>query len=74
MAEEQVTAPDQQKPLQRKWARIGGVVIIIALLSMLRPFNNHRGWIEDVWLILIAGVIAAMLIGDAVMRRQGLRQ
>ena len=54
MAEQQVTAPDQHKPSNRKWARIYGVLAIIALLAMLRPTNNHTGWIEDVWLIGIA--------------------
>jgi len=74
VAEQQVTAPDQHKPSNRKWARIYGVLAIIALLAMLRPTNNHTGWIEDVWLIGIAALIAVMLIGDEVLRRLGLRQ
>lgn len=73
MAEQEVTAPDQHKPTNPKWARIGGIASIIALLSMTRPFNNHTGWIEDVWLLLAAGLIAVALIGDVVLRRNGLR-
>lgn len=74
MAEEQVTAPDQHKPLNRKWWRIGGIISIVALLSMLRPFNNHTGSVEDLYLIGIAGLIAAIMIADAVMVRNGLRR
>lgn len=73
MAEQEVTAPDQHKPTNLKWARIGGIGSIIALLSMTGPFNNHTGWIEDVWLVLVAAAIAAALIGDVVLRRMGLR-
>lgn len=80
MAEEQVTSPDQHKPSNLKWARVIGIVLIVALLSML--FDNHDGivsgggsaWVEDVYLILIAGMIATLLIGDVVLRRRGLRQ
>lgn len=80
MAEEQVTSPDQRKPSNLKWARITGVVAIVAMLAML--VGNHDGiisgdgsdWVEDVYLIGIAALIAAMLIGDVVLRRRGLRQ
>lgn len=73
MAEEQVTAPDQLKPSNRGWARIIGIGSIIALLAMTRPFNNHDSAIEDFFLLLIAGIIAILLIGDAGLRRNGLR-
>jgi hypothetical protein len=72
-SEHPVTAPDQHRPANLKWLRVAGVVAILLLLSMLRPFNNHEGWVEDVFLLLTAGVIALLLIGDAVMRRNGLR-
>jgi hypothetical protein len=74
VAEQPVTAPDQHKPTNLKWVRIGGVAAIIVLLAMLRPFNNHQGWVEDLFLVLTAGIIAALLIGDAVLRRNGLRR
>jgi hypothetical protein len=69
-----VTAPDQHKPMNLKWARIGGVFAIIALLLMTSPFNNHAGGVDDVFLILIAGLIAVLIGVDAVLRRNGLRQ
>lgn len=74
MAEEQVTAPDQLKPTNLKWPRIGGIASIIALLAMTSPFNNHTGWLEDVWLVGVAAGIALILVGDVVLRRRGLRQ
>jgi hypothetical protein len=73
VAEEQVTARDQRKPSNLKWARIVGIVTIIALLAMTRPFNNHTSAIADVFLLLTAGFIAVLLIGDSVLRRHGLR-
>lgn len=80
MAEEQVTSPDQRKPSNLKWVRIGGVAAIVVLLAML--LGNHDGivageggaWVEDAYLILTAGLIATLLIGDVALRRRGLRQ
>jgi hypothetical protein len=74
VAEEQVTAPDQHKPTNLRWVRIGGILAIIALLSMTRPFNNHADAIDDVFLVLTAGFIAVLLVGDAMLRRNGLRR
>jgi hypothetical protein len=74
VAEEQVTAPDQHKPMNLKWARIGGVFAIIALLVMTSPFNNHLGGVDDVYLVLTAGAIAVLMGVDAVLRRNGLRR
>lgn len=68
---EPVTSPDQRKPGSRKAARIGAVLTILALLSML--IGNHRGRVEDIFLIVTAAVIALILIGDVVLRRNGLR-
>jgi hypothetical protein len=68
---EPVTSPDQHKPGHRKAGRIGGIVTILALLSML--IGNHTGRTEDIFLIVIAAGIAAILIGDVVLRRNGLR-
>jgi hypothetical protein len=69
---EPVTSPDQHKPISlRKW-RIAGVISIVALLLM--NFGNHQGRIEDLWLFVVAGLIAAILVGDAVLRRNGLRR
>lgn len=70
-AEEPVTSPDQHKPTPRKLWRIGGVAVIITLLLML--FGNNAVGTGAPWILLTAGLIAAALIGDAVLRRNGLR-
>jgi hypothetical protein len=67
-----VTAPDQHKPTNLKWARIGGVGSIAVLLLML--LGNHEGQIENLFVIGTAALIAAVLVGDAVLRRNGLRR
>jgi hypothetical protein len=67
---EPVTSPDQHKPTNVKAARIGGVVTIILLLLML--IGNHRGQVENLWLIGCAAVIAALLVGDWLMRKNGM--
>jgi RsiW-degrading membrane proteinase PrsW (M82 family) len=69
---EPVTSPDQHKPTPIKAARIAGVISIIALLLMAF-FGNHEGKVEEVWLIGIAVVLTALLVGDVVLRRNGLR-
>jgi hypothetical protein len=69
--EEPVTSPDQHKPDPRRAAQVAGVLSIIVLLLML--FGNHEGHTEDVFLIGTAALIAAVLIGDEVLRRNGLR-
>lgn len=74
MAESQVTAPDQHHRPNLKWIRIGGVLAIIVLLSMTRPFNNHQDAADDVILLLFAGGIAVLLVWDVVLRRNGLRR
>ena len=68
---EPVTSPDQHKPGATKSAKIGAVVTIVALLSML--FGNHGGRTEDLWLVVIAAGLALVLLLDWVLRRNGLR-
>ena len=68
---EPVTSPDQRKPGGRKASRIGAVFTILVLLSML--IGNHRGRTEDIFLIVIAGGLALVLVVDVVLRRNGLR-
>lgn len=69
--QEPVTSPDQHKPGHRRAAQVGGVLSIAVLLLML--IGNHEGRLEDIFLIGIAAGIAAILIGDAILRRNGLR-
>ncbi|GAB4047748.1 hypothetical protein GCM10028775_08850 [Catellatospora paridis] len=70
-AEEPVTSPDQHAPTPVKAARIAGTVVIVMLLLML--FGNHEGNVESIWLIGTAGILAAIIIIDVVLRRNGLR-
>jgi hypothetical protein len=67
-----VTSPDQHKPDPIKPARVAGTISIVVLLLM--TIGNHEGHIEDIFLVCIAALIAAVLIGDAVLRRNGLRE
>ncbi|MEH1053979.1 DUF2631 domain-containing protein [Micromonospora sp. CPCC 206171] len=68
---EPVTAPDQHKPGHRRSGRIGAVLSALALLAML--CGNHEGRVEDIWLVGLAALLLAIVIGDAVLRRNGLR-
>ena len=71
MAEEPVYAPDQLKPGNRKWARIGAIGTAVILLAML--FGNHEGNTENIWLIGTALALIAVVVGDVVLRRNGLK-
>lgn len=72
MAEEEpVTSPDQHKPTPRRLWRIGGVAVIVTLLLML--FGNNEVNTGAPWLIGAAILIAVLLIGDAMLKRNGLR-
>ncbi|MEV4200902.1 DUF2631 domain-containing protein [Micromonospora globbae] len=68
---EPVTSPDQHKPGHRKSGRIGAVLTALALVAML--CGNHEGKVEDIWLIGLAVLLLVIVIGDAVLRRNGLR-
>jgi uncharacterized membrane protein YhhN len=70
-AEEPVTSPDQHKPGNAKAARIGAVGTIVILLLML--CGNHRGHIEDIFLVVTAALLALALVGDWLLRKNGLR-
>jgi Protein of unknown function (DUF2631) len=69
--DEPVTSPDQHKPGHRKLGRIAALGTAAILLLLL--FGNHRGRVEDIWLIGLAGLIVVMIVGDWVLRRNGLR-
>ncbi|GAA4247865.1 DUF2631 domain-containing protein [Dactylosporangium darangshiense] len=68
---EPVTSPDQLKPGHPRAARIGAAVSALILLSM--TIGNHQGRIEDIFLIAGAGLLVLALVGDWVLRRNGLR-
>ena len=69
--DEPVTSPDQHKRGSGRAARAGAVVTILILLAMLFPV--HSGHIEDVWLVGLALLLVLILVGDWVLRRNGLR-
>ncbi|MBQ1036548.1 DUF2631 domain-containing protein [Micromonospora sp. C81] len=68
---EPVTSPDQHKPGHRKAGQIGAVLSALALLAMI--CGNHEGRVEDLWLIGLAVLLLIIVIGDIVLRRNGLR-
>jgi uncharacterized membrane protein YhhN len=68
---EPVISPDQHKPGHPRAARFGAAVTVLLLLTML--IGNHRGRVEDIWLIAIAAGLALALVGDWALRRNGLR-
>ena len=70
-AEEEVTSPDQHKPGPNRSARVGAVIVVVSLLAML--CGNHKGRIEDIFLVLTAGLIVAAMVADWVLRKNGLR-
>ncbi|MEU4469801.1 DUF2631 domain-containing protein [Micromonospora sp. NPDC023888] len=68
---EPVTSPDQHKPGHRKAGQIGAVLSALALLAMI--CGNHEGKVEDIWLAGLAALLLIIVIGDVVLRRNGLR-
>jgi hypothetical protein len=69
---EPVTAPDQHKPGNRKAGRFGAIFCALALVAMI--FNNNEvSGIEKIWLIAIAVGLVVAVIGDVILRRNGLR-
>jgi small neutral amino acid transporter SnatA (MarC family) len=71
-SEEPVTSPDQHKPTPRRLMRIGSIAIVIILLLMLFG-NNEVNLDAKLWLLGISGGIVLLLIADAVLHRNGLR-
>ncbi|MET8833680.1 DUF2631 domain-containing protein [Micromonospora sp. NPDC004540] len=69
---EPVTAPDQHKPGHRRSGRIGAVLSAVVLVVMALC-GNHEGNVENIWLFGLAALLLAIVIGDAVLRRNGLR-
>ncbi|GGN71087.1 DUF2631 domain-containing protein [Nocardia rhizosphaerihabitans] len=51
----------------RKTFRIAGWVVVVALLGM--TIGNHQGHVEDIFLIGLAGLLAAIMVVDSLTRR-----
>ena len=71
MAEEPVYAPDQLKPGNRKWGRIGAIGTAVLILMLF--WGNHEGNTENIYLLLTALALVGAVIADAVLRRNGLK-
>ena len=71
MAEEPVYAPDQLKPGNRKWSRIGAIGTAVLILALF--WGNHEGNTENVYLVLFAVGLIGWVIADVVLRRNGLK-
>jgi hypothetical protein len=67
----EVYAPDQLKPTNRRRAQRGAIISAVVLLMFF--WGNQSGNTEKVWLVLIAAGLVAIVIGDAVLRKAGLR-
>ena len=66
-----VYAPDQLKPGNRKLARLGALGA--AAIMLLFYWGNHEGNTENIFLAVFAVGLIAIVIGDAVLRRNGLK-
>jgi sugar phosphate permease len=68
---DEVYAPDQLKPGNRKWARRGALGTAVVLLLFF--WGNHEGNTENIFLVVIALGLIGVVIADAVLRRNGLK-
>ena len=66
-----VYAPDQLKPGNRKLARLGALGAAAVMLMFF--WGNHEGNTENIFLAVFAVGLIAIVIGDAVLRRNGLK-
>ena len=69
---EQITSPDQRKPLNRKGARIGAIAC--AIVCVLMMIGNHEGHVEDVFLGVTAALLVLAIVLDWLLRKNGLRR
>ncbi|HEX6968504.1 MAG TPA: hypothetical protein VF174_06815 [Micromonosporaceae bacterium] len=69
---EPITSPDQRKPINRKAGRIGAIVTALILVAMM--FNNNEvSGTAKLWLVGTALLLVGIVIGDEILRRNGLR-
>ena len=68
---DEVYAPDQLKPGNRKRARRGAIISAIFLLMFF--WGNHEGNTENIFLVLVAAGLIGALIVDVALRRNGLK-
>lgn len=70
-SDEPITSPDQRKPTNHKVAWVLTILASLAFLAM--TLGNHRGNVENVWLISLAAGGFLYVIVDWTLRRNGLR-
>lgn len=70
-AEEPIVSPDQRKPANRK--AMYSALLISAAILLTFLFGNHPGRVEDLFVILSAGILVAIVAVDAWMHKTGLR-
>ncbi|WP_051325383.1 DUF2631 domain-containing protein [Glycomyces tenuis] len=70
-AEEQIVSPDQRKPTSRK--AMYSALLIGAAITLSFLFGNHLGRVEDVFIVLAAASLVAIVAVDAWLRKNGLR-
>lgn len=68
---EPITSPDQRKPVSRKAARAGALITAALLLLMI--MGNHKGNVENIFLIVIAGLLVLAVVTDWLLRKNGFR-
>jgi hypothetical protein len=69
---EEVVAPDQLKPGHRRSGRLGAIVVAVSLVLMIFCDNVVTG-VAKIWLIGFAAALILAVVGDTVLRRNGLR-
>ncbi len=67
----EVYAPDQLKPTNRRRAQRGAIISAVVLLMFF--WGNQEGNTEKVWLVALAIGLVAVVFGDVVLRKAGLR-
>lgn len=70
-SDEPITSPDQHKPDNPKL--VYALTILASLLFLAMTFGNHRGNVENVWLVALASLGFLSVIVDWTLRRNGLR-
>ncbi|MEV4346116.1 DUF2631 domain-containing protein [Actinoplanes sp. NPDC049596] len=68
---DEVYAPDQLKPGNRRRGQKGAIISAIVILMFF--WGNHEGNTENIWLVVFAVGLVVAVIADAVLRRRGLR-
>jgi uncharacterized protein DUF2631 len=71
---EPVTSPDQHRPMVKRRTALAGALGTITILVLMALFGNHRGRIENIFLFTIAGLLAAIVVGDWLLRKNGLKE